>query len=292
MESKMTRHSGAAVVALAVVVVLVQPDVRFGDYGVALADVAERASAVGNSVLRGQRTVWYQGQEEPCLKADGIAYVSSEHGYMEEQHDADGNLTHRAYILKESRRFVLVIPNEKRYMAVPVSEEIFDRLAAVLTPGGLLTHITSGPHTELGRASFDGLDVEGFQTNDHELFAVPRTLRFLLPVDDLTARVWIDVDSSLPAGFEIDFTTERLLLTGLRKLRAEFTTHDIEWNAKIPEGIFEPNIPDDYTEFTIVDFIPTEAKAGLAGLAALPIIGIVVHRRRRRSRAARKVSRA
>jgi len=290
MESKVTRCSAGAVVALAVVVVLVQPDVRFGDRGVVLADVAEKVSAMGNSVLRGRRTVWHQGQEEPCLKADGIAYVSSEHGYMEEQHDADGNLTHRAYILKESRQFVLVIPNEKRYMEVPVSEEIFDRLMAVLTPGGLLTHITSGPHTDLGRASFDGLDVEGFQTDDRKLFAVPRTLRFLLPVDDLTARVWIDVGSSLPASFEIDFTTDRGLLTGVKKLRAEFRTDEIQWNAEIPEGIFDPNIPEDYTRIDLGSV--AKENAAWLGLGAVPVIGIVVYgrRQRRRSRAARKAS--
>jgi hypothetical protein len=75
-------------------------------------------------------------------------------------------------------------------------------------------------------------------------------------------------------------------------LHCEIKAYDIQWNAELQEGIFEPNIPDDYTEFTIADLIPAEAKAGLAGLGALPIIGIVIHRRRRRSRAARRVSTA
>lgn len=284
MESKITRYSTAAVVTLAAALVLLGPFGTSKNGGIVLADVAEKVSEMGNSVLRGRRTLWYQGQEEPCLKANGVAYVSSQYGYMEEQHDADGNLIHRAYILEQSRRFVLVIPSEKRYMEVPVSEEIFDRLMAVLTPGGLITCITSSPHTELGRKHFNGLEAEGFETNDHQIFDVPGGLQFLLPVNSLTARVWIDVDASLPAGFEIDFTTDRALGTGFKKLRAEFRVHDIQWNAEIPAGIFDPNIPDDYTEFKITDFIPAEAKAGLVGLVAIPA-GFVFWKRQRRKRA-------
>jgi len=280
MESKVTRYSAAAVMALALAVVLIQPDRRFGDQGVVLADVADKVNEMGNSVVRGHRTIWYQGQEAPCLKADAIAYVSSEHGYMEQQWDADGNLTHRAYFLKEPRRFVLVVPPEKRYLEVPVSEDIFDRLATVLTPSGMLTHITSSPHTELGREHLDGLEVEGFETRDHELFAVPGALRLLLPVDSLTTRLWIDVDSSLPASIEIDFRTHRTFLTGFKKLRAEFRVTDIQWNAEIPEGIFDPNIPEDYTPINLES--TAKENAAWLGVGALPVIGLVVHRRRRR----------
>jgi len=161
-----------------------------------------------------------------------------------------------------------------------VSEDIFNRLTAVLTPGGMLNRITSSPHTELGRADFDGLAAEGFETSNHELFAVPGALRLLLPIDSLTTRLWIDVDSSLPARIDIDFTTHRLFLAGFKKLRAEFRVHDIQWNAELPEGIFDPNIPEDYTRINL-ESVAKENAAWL-GIGALPMIGFVVHRRRRR----------
>lgn len=282
MENKVTRYSAAAVVTLAVALVLLSPFGSSRNGSIVLADVAEKVSEMGNSILKGRRTVWYQGQEEPCLQADAIAYVSSEHGYMEEQYDVEGHLTHRAYILRESRRFVLVIPPEKRYLEMPVSEEIFDRLMAVLTPGGLLTRITSSPYTELGRRQFDAFEVEGFETNDHQLFAVPGALRFLLPVNALTARVWIDVDESLPAGFEFDFTTDRCPLTGFKKLRAEFRTDEIQWNAEIPAGIVDPNIPDDYTRIDL-ESVAKENAAWLA-LGGIPVglLGFRGYLRRRR----------
>jgi hypothetical protein len=280
MENKVTRYSAAAVVTLAAALVLLSPFGTSRNGSIVLADVVEKVSGMGNSVLRGRRTVWENDQEEPSLKATGTAYVSSEHGYMEEQYDADGNLTHRAYFLKEPRRFVLVIPSEKRYLEVPVSEDIFDRLTTVLTPSGMLAHITSSPHAELGRRQSDGLKVEGFETNDHRLFAVPGALQFLLPVNDLTARLWIDVDSSLPVGIEIDFTTNRTVLAGFKKLRAEFRTDEIQWNAELPTGIFDPNIPADYTEIDLESV--AQKNAAWLGVGAIPVIGIVAYRRRRR----------
>jgi len=280
MENKVTRYSAAAVVTLAAALVLLGPFGTSRNGSIVLADVADKVSEMGNSVLRGRRKVWEQGQEEPLLNATGTAYVSAEHGYMEEQYDAEGKLTHRAYFLKEPRRFVLVIPPEKRYLEVPVSEDIFNRLTTVLTPSGMVTHITASPHTELGRRHSDGLEVEGFETNDHQLFAVPGALRFLLPVDTVTARLWIDVDSSLPTGIDIDFTTNRTVLAGFKKLRAEFRVQDIRWNAELPEGIFDPNIPADYTRIDL-ESVAKENVAWL-GVGVLPVVGFVVYRRRRR----------
>jgi hypothetical protein len=100
MESRATRYSAVAVVALAAALILTQLDMRLGGRGVALAEVAQKVSQMDTSIATCSRTLWYQGQEKPCLKAEATVYISSQHGYMEEQHDAEGNLTHRAYILK------------------------------------------------------------------------------------------------------------------------------------------------------------------------------------------------
>ena len=280
MESKVTRYSAAAVVMFAAAVVLLSPFGTSRNGSVVLADVAAKVDEMGNSVLRGHRTIWYQGEEKPTLKANAIAYVSAEHGYMEEQWDADGRLTHRAYFLKEPRRFVLVVPPEKRYLEVPVSEDIFNRLTTAITPSGMLDHITASPYTKLGHEHFGGLTVEGFETRNNELFAVPGALQLLLPIDSLTTRLGIDVDSSLPARIDIDFTTHRLLLAGFKKLRAEFRVTDIQWDAEIPEGTFDPNIPDDYTRIDL-ESVAKENAAWL-GVGTIPVIGIVAYRRRRR----------
>ena len=193
----------------------------------------------------------------------------------------------RAYFLKETQQFIIVFPAEKKYMRLSLPEEIFNRLTMILTPKGLVDYCTSHKYTELGRAEFDNIDVEGFETTDPNVFPIPEPLRLVFPARDLIARLWIDVETSLPVGIESEFNTDRGLLTGFKKLHGKFRAYDIQWNAELPEGVFDPNIPDDYTELKVTDFIPTEAKAGLVGLIAIPAGFALFKKRRKRARANR-----
>ena len=108
----------------------------------------------------------------------------------------------------------------------------------------------------------------------------------MCPAKDLVGRIWIDVKTSLPVGTEITFNTGRGLLTGFKKLHCEFKAYDLQWNADIPEGTFDPNIPDDYTEFKVTDFIPTEVKAAIVGTGMVPMGFIIWKKRRNRNKRA------
>ena len=160
--------------------------------------------------------------------------------------------------------------------------DIFDRIATTVTPRGLVEYFTSGHYTELGSAKFNNMDVEGFETADpNVLFPLPEPLRSLFPATDIIGRIWIDVETSLPVGVAAEFNTDRGLFTGLNKLHGEWKSYGFQWNAELPEGVFEPNIPDDYIGFDVADFIPTKVKAGLVGMGMIPA-GLILWRRRRR----------
>ncbi len=297
METKATRHSVAAIVALAAAVVLIQPGVRLGGHGVVWAEVVNEVHQMPTAIHREKCVFWEMGQEDPVLEADVILYASEEHGWVEHVFDEKGTLLAEVYFLKETQESIIVSPTEKKYGKLLLPRDWLDRMTGMLTTRGLVDFFTSGHYTELGRAKFDNYDVEGFEITENtepNPLPIPEPIRLVFPAKDMVARLWIDVETSLPVGFEVEFNTDRGLFTGFEKLHCEFRAYDIQWNAELPEGIFEPKIPDDYTEFTVTDFIPAEAKAGLVGLSALPVIGIVVYRRRRRrrSRAARKVSTA
>ncbi len=297
MESKVTRYSAAAVVALAVAVVLIQPDMRLGGPGVVWAEVVEKVHQMPTAIHKEKCVFWEMGQEGPVLEADVILYASDEYGWVEHVFDEKGTLLAEVYFLKETQESIIVSPTEKKYGKLSLPRAWLDRMTGLLTPHGLADFFTSSHYTEVGRAKFDNFDVEGFEISQDanpNLWPIPEPLRLLFPAKDMVARLWIDVETSLAVGFEVVFDTDRGLFTGFEKLHCEIRAYDIQWNAELPEGIFEPNIPDDYTEFTVADFIPAEAKAGLVGLGVLPVIGIVVYgrRRRRRSRAAREVSTA
>ena len=71
-------------------------------------------------------------------------------------------------------------------------------------------------------------------------------------------------------------------MTGFNKIRGVFTAYDFQWNAEIPEGIFDPNIPEDYTQINLGSL--AQENAAWLGVGALPVIGFVAHRRRSRRR--------
>jgi hypothetical protein len=281
MESKVTRYSVAAVTTLAAALILIGPFGISDNGGIVLAEVAEKVRQMRTVTHKEKRIVWEIGQEEPSLVADVMKYASEEYGLVEHQIDDKGTPTHQAYFLKHTKQFILVIPPEKKYIKLSMPEDIFDRMTRMLTPRGLVEYCTSGQYTKLGRANFDNFNVEGFETTDPNLFPIPKALRLLCPANGLVARLWIDVKTSLPIGIEMKFNMDGGLLTGPKKHRCEFRAYDFQWNAELPEGIFDPNIPDDYTEFKVTDLIPPEAKAGLVGLVTIPA-GFVFWKKRRK----------
>jgi hypothetical protein len=287
MESKVTRYSGAAVIVLAAALVLLSPFGTSDNGGIVWAEVAEKVSEMRTLVHKERRIGWEIGQEKTLGEGEVVRYVSEEHGIAEHQYDNKGTLMFRAYLLKETKQFIIVFPAEKKYLKVPLTEDIFNRLTRMLSPRGLIEYYTSGRYTELGRTKFDNFDVEGFEITDpNVLFPIPEPLRSMVPAKDLVGRIWIDVETSLPVRTEIEFDTGRGLLTGFKKLHCEFKAYDLQWNAELPDGIFDPHIPEAYTEIKATDFIPTEAKAGLVGIGVIPA-GLVFWRRQRRKKAVR-----
>jgi len=292
MENKVTRYSAAAVVTLAAALVLLSPFGTSKNGGIVWAAVVEKVGEMRTIVVEEEYLFWEMDEDETVREADPdrldvTKYVSEKCGVAMDVFNEEGLLA-QVYFLKETREFIIVGPTLKKYLRVPMAGDIFDRIAATVTPRGLVEYFTSGRYTELGRATLDHSDVEGFQTTDpNVLFPLPEPLRSFFPVNHIVGRIWVDVETSLPVGVEAEFNTDRGLFTGFNKLHGEWRSYDYQWNVEIPEGVFEPNIPADYTEFRVTDFIPAEAKVGLVGLGALPVIGVVVYRRRRqRTRAA------
>ena len=285
MESKVTRYSAAAVVTLAAALVLLSPFGTSKNGGIVWAEVVDKVSEMRTLAHKERRIGWEIGQEETQFEGEAIRYASEEYGIAEHQYDNKGTLIFRAYFLKKTKQFIIVLPAEKKYLKVSIPEDIFNLLTGMLTPRGLVEYYTSGHYKELGRARFDNFGAEGFEITDPNLlFPISEPLRSMIPAKDLVGRIWIEPETSLPVGTEIECNTGRGLLTGFKKLHLEFRAYDLKWNAELPEGIFKPNIPDDYTELKVTDFIPAEAKAGLVGMIAIPA-GFVFWKKRRRKRA-------
>jgi hypothetical protein len=284
MENKVTRYSAAAIITLAIAFVLFGPFGISDNGGVVLAQVVQKMDEAKMIVHKEQRFYYELGEEEPFLKTDVIKHCCQKLGIVDEQYTTEGDLMHRAYVLGKPRQMVAVLPETKKYFQMPLRDsmaQVIDRL----TPRGLMEYFMAIEHKKLGRSRIDGCEVEGFEAIDTEIWPMPDKFNFLFPVKQITWRFWIDVENSLPVRGEYEFITDRGLFTGMKKLRVVCKAYAFEYHQEAQEELFDPNIPDDYTEFKLTDLIPTKAKAGLVGLGIIPM-GFVFWRRRSRKRAA------
>ena len=276
MESKVTRYSVAATIILAVSLVLLNP---FDRRGVVLADVAQKLSGTRTVMHKEKRLAWRPGEDKPFFEGQARKYISTDIGFMEEQYDSEGHLGHRFYLLKEGQ-IVLVFPQTKRYIKLPARGRLYEELVKMATPTGMVNYFTAMPYTNLGRSRVGDVEAEGFEVSNVDFSWLSDYIRYLFPIRNLSARLWVDAESSLPVEIEMKMDADRGLLNGFQRVHAEFSAYDFEWDAPLPEGILDPNIPADYTQIDLGS-IASENAAWL-GVGALPIVGFVVRRRRSR----------
>jgi hypothetical protein len=252
MESKATRYSVAATIVVAASLILTNPFGFLGSsHGVVLGDVAQKLSETRTIVHKERRLAWRPGEDKPFFTGEVRKYVSTDFGFVEEQYDPNGGLLHRLYLLKEQQQIILVFPATKKYIQFGAPERMYEDLCKMATPTGLVNYVMAWPYEKLGRSRFDGSDVEGFEVKHMDFSWLGEGIRFLFPIRDVTGRLWVDVETALPVRIEMIVDADRGLLNGFQPVHAEFTAYDFEWNAEIPAGIFDPNLPADYTRIDL-----------------------------------------
>ncbi len=251
MESKATKYSVAATILVAASLVLSDPFGLFdGRQGIALAEVVERMNDVKTMTIKERRVYYEIGRDEPWLKTNVVQYVSSDRGIVDEQYGEDGRLQGRAYIQKDPPQITAVLPLEKKYVKLPLTDSAA-RLMERLTPKALVEYFKAGDCTDLGTATIDGHEATGFETRDSGLFPIPGQYRFLFPIKDIKWQFWISKDQPLPVAADLEVTTGRGLFTVFKELRIVCHDYDIQYDQNIPSTVFDPNIPADYTPINL-----------------------------------------
>jgi hypothetical protein len=251
---RLARVAAAAALLAAVAFVVFRPD---GAH-VVLADVVKKIAATSTLIHRETREGRALGSGATVIDAEAVKYLSDEFGLVEKQYDRAGALTHVAYVLKKEARCVILLPPLKKYLDLPLT----DALAATtddVSPRGIVELLTRFGSVPLGRATFDGHEVEGFEASRESataLLSAYRLVAFLCPIkpETLSARLWVDVHTSLPVGAEADCQTGPGLLTGFRAMAGHFRAYDFQWNAPIDPAIFSPEIPPDYERIAPASF--------------------------------------
>ncbi|MDD5328171.1 MAG: hypothetical protein PHY02_10230 [Phycisphaerae bacterium] len=294
MESKVTKYSAAAVVALAAALVLLSPFGIPGNSGVVLADVQQKVADIETMIIRGTKTFTHPGKDGDVFELNGVKfefdlvkYLSKQYGLVEEGYIGD-ELIYRFTFNRPKRQTLLVIPPYKKYGMFTSTDKQMQLLENG-TPKGIVNLLLEGGYSELGRDNIDGVDVEGFEFQD------PATFKGLLPkaicdIQSLKGKVWIGLKEQLPIWVEGDIVIGKSLVTGFNDL----TIHEFnileKYNVELDEAVFDTNAPEGYTEFTLNDIltlIPIEAKAGLVGLGASSCVipaGFIVWKKHRKKK--------
>jgi hypothetical protein len=242
MKSPITKLATAAVVIIACVIGLSLW--RTTGSGIALADVLARIEQV--KVFRYQWNVKITGEEpnKPYSSEERNATLESqEYGKKSKIESLDPNggesTFSEKYTFPDKKTMVRITPKQKKYWRVEFDDVTAERLWQMNDPRTYLKKILECKHESLGRATIDGIEVEGFQTTDPYFFLIGGGIQ-------IDAKVWVDVKTRLPVRY--DFTWPNFDKMGTKIIeRGHIVMHDFQWDVAVDASEFEPVIPDDYT---------------------------------------------
>ncbi len=250
MKSNVTKLATAAVVIIAVMVVLNHLGGSIDGSGVVLADVAKKIAQANSAIWQEHRILTCEGIKLSFLKnlkTDVTRYYSSAYGSREDMSTTGGLLLHQVFWLTEKNAFIEVAPLFKQYKHKELTENermVWSRRNIAAAVEGL---IKSEEPVKLGRKTFNGKEAEGFEIRDSKIVAAFVPVHF----DSLVARFWIDVETSLPVQYEAELVISDNHITsytGGKPVEVMVTADEFQWDVELEPGIFEPNIPSDYTQ--------------------------------------------
>ncbi len=144
-----------------------------------------------------------------------------------------------AYTFPDKKTIIRITPKQKKYWRVEFDDVTAERLWQMNDPRTYLKAILECKYESLGRATIDGIEVEGFQTTDPYFFLIGGGIQ-------IDAKVWVDAKTRLLVRY--DFTWPNFDQMGTKIIeRGHIVMHDFQWDIPVDAAEFEPVIPDDYT---------------------------------------------
>lgn len=249
MKSKITQFTAAAAVMILGLAGLMYFQSTSNGTGVVLADVIEKMEPVRTIQHRETWTITVIGEDKPFMNLDVYKYGVTDKGIVIHLNYSNGSPMKKIYLLKEEKNATILFTGTKKYIQAPLKENVLSRLNEI-TPKGIVSWCQEGSYQKLARREIEGVTAEGFELKDPPLlkdFMDISSLSPWFPIEKSIARMWVDVETSLPVAAEMEVMTGRGLLTGFRELKVESYAYDMQWDAEIDPDIFKLAIPDDYT---------------------------------------------
>jgi len=232
IESRIVKLAAVAVVIIAALVGVHRFSIPSNGAGVAWAEVIENVEQVQAFIYR-RRLVETSADTEKVRELETMVYISSEYGIRMDNY-RNGQVAYSQFTIPALRLIMKVFHLTKQYSHKSLSGEA----ASTTTQDAgkeLVKRYISADYKEVGREIIDGVEAEGIEVADPNV--VYGTTH---PIESLTARLWVDVDTDLPVLLEMEIVFENGVTQNI-------VLDEFDWNARLTAGVFEPDIPDDYT---------------------------------------------
>jgi hypothetical protein len=230
MKNPITRFAAAAVIIIAVTLGLFEFRGNGNGSGVVWSQVLEKTEQIPAVVFDMTIEIEQPGGENLVLLSR--VYVAGNYGTRTDMY-IDGKLSKIGYRLPTQKVAYVIRVDKKKYRRYELSDEGAAQGQDPDDPRTMLKMLLSGGgYTELGRAEINGVVVEGVECNGPDMGG-----------EDCFMRVWVDVETQLP----VQIIMEMLGKEGGQMKQHKYVMENFDWNAKLDESFFEPNIPDDYT---------------------------------------------
>jgi hypothetical protein len=159
------------------------------------------------------------------------AWISKDVG-MRMDSFTEGELISQSYVLLSQGTIISVIPGEKKYVRMTLTEGLFEEMQKDNgDPRKMVDEFMKCEYRKLGPNIIDGIEVEGIESKD------PKIAGDVL--GDVVARLWVAVDNDLPVRMEIVCYSN-----GAKVL--DMVMDEFKWDEEIDADWFEPYIPGDY----------------------------------------------
>jgi len=247
MKNPITKLAVAAVIIIACLIGV--SFWRTTSSGIALADVLAQIEKVKAFRCQWSEKVTGADPNKPySSESCGTILISQEYGWKtiyEELDPNGGKSTSELYRLPDKKTMISIWHKQKRY-----SREEFDAGWAEQfwknenDPRTVTKQILECKHESLGRSTIDGIEVEGFRSND------PSCLGHRKDKVEVDVKMWADVKTRLPVRYE--FTRAYFNNMGDKIIEREhFVMHDFQWDVPVDAAEFEPVIPEGYTSLVV-----------------------------------------
>ena len=224
MKNQIIKLSAAAVIIIAVLLSVHYSGGSVDISSVAWGSVIERVEQIPTVIFDMTVEITISEDEKRVLPSKN--YVAQGIGTRSDIY-LDGKLNIMKFRLPIEKAAYEISLDRKEYHRFEMQDE-----QASDDPRVWLEMILSGDYIELGRATINGIVVEGISAKRPDMVGEKGIMR-----------LWVDVQTNLPVQVEV----EMIGMAGGQMRQHRYIMDNFQWNAEIDASVFVPEIPEDYT---------------------------------------------